>query len=184
MTPSAIFYPLYGTRERLFAIAHENNFIPNYHTVPTQVWQRCQLLYLCSPNNPTGVVLDLKTLMELIELAQRFDFVIAADECYSEIYFNEDNPPLSLLQAAIQAGLNDFRHCLVFHSLSKRSNVPRLRSGFVAGDSHIIQQFLCYRTYHDCAMSPLVQTTSIAAWGDEQHVIENCQIYQENLLPC
>lgn len=134
---------------------------------------------ICSPNNPTDAVLNLKTLTDLIELAQRFDFIIAADECYSEIYFNEDDSPPSLLQAAIQASLNDFRRCLAFHSLSKRSNVPGLRSGFVAGDANIIQQFLRYRTYHGCAMSPIVQAASIVAWSDEQHVIEKRQIYKE-----
>jgi N-succinyldiaminopimelate aminotransferase len=157
----------------------ENNFLLDYHAVPEQVWQHCQLLYLCSPSNPTGAVLDLKMLTELIELAQRFNFIIASDECYSEIYLNAHTPPPGLLQAAIDAGLDDFRHCLVFHSLSKRSNVPGLRSGFVAGDAHIIKQFLRYRTYHGCAMSPVVQAASIAAWSDEHHVVENRQIYRE-----
>jgi N-succinyldiaminopimelate aminotransferase len=157
----------------------ENNFTPNYQAVPKQVWQRCQLLYLCSPGNPTGAIQDLETLTELIELAQHYDFIIISDECYSEIYFDEHASPPSLLQAAILAGLNDFRRCLVFHSLSKRSNVPGLRSGFVAGDARIINQFLCYRTYHGCAMPPATQAASIAAWSDERHVVENRQIYRE-----
>lgn len=157
----------------------KNGFAPDYEAVPEQVWQRCQILYLCSPGNPTGAVLDLETLAHLIELAQRFDFIIAADECYSEIYFDEHAPPPGLLQAAIHAGLDDFRHCLVFHSLSKRSNVPGLRSGFVAGDAQIIKQFLRYRTYHGCAMPPAAQAASIAAWSDEYHVVENRKIYRE-----
>ncbi|QBQ55009.1 succinyldiaminopimelate transaminase [Nitrosococcus wardiae] len=157
----------------------ENHFVPDYRAVPQQVWQRCQLLYLCSPGNPTGAVLDLDTLTELIELSQRFDFIIAADECYSEIYFDESAPPPGLLQAAAQSGLNDFHRCLVFHSLSKRSNAPGLRSGFVAGDSQLIKQFLRYRTYHGCAMPPPTQAASIAAWNDEHHVIENRRRYRE-----
>lgn len=157
----------------------ENHFIPDYRAVPQQVWQRCQLLYLCSPGNPTGAILDLETLTELIELAQRFDFIIAADECYSEIYFDENAPPPGLLQAAAQSGLNDFHRCLVFHSLSKRSNAPGLRSGFVAGDSQLIGQFLRYRTYHGCAMSPPTQAASIAAWNNEHHVVENRHRYRE-----
>ncbi|ADE15835.1 aminotransferase class I and II [Nitrosococcus halophilus Nc 4] len=157
----------------------ENHFIPDYRAVPQQVWQRCQLLYLCSPGNPTGAILDLETLTELIELAQRFDFIIAADECYSEIYFDENALPPGLLQAAAQSGLNDFHRCLVFHSLSKRSNAPGLRSGFVAGDSQLIGQFLRYRTYHGCAMPPPTQAASIAAWNDEHHVVENRHRYRE-----
>ncbi|ADJ27907.1 succinyldiaminopimelate transaminase [Nitrosococcus watsonii] len=157
----------------------DNYFIPDYRAIPKQVWQRCQLLYLCSPGNPTGAVLDLETLAALIELAQRFDFIIAADECYSEIYLDESDPPPGLLQAAIHTGLDDFRRCLVFHSLSKRSNGPGLRSGFVAGDAHLIEQFLRYRTYHGCAMPPATQAASIAAWNDERHVIENRHRYRE-----
>lgn len=155
-----------------------NHFLPDFHAVPKRVWQRCQLLYLCSPNNPTGTVLGLETLAELIELAHRFDFIIAADECYSEIYFNEETPPPGLLQAAHRIGLSDFRRCLVFHSLSKRSNAPGLRSGFVAGDSSLIDRFLRYRTYHGCAMPPVTQATSIAAWSDERHVVENRRRYR------
>lgn len=156
-----------------------NHFLPDFHAVPEQVWQRCQLLYLCSPGNPAGAVLDLETLAELIELAHRFDFIIASDECYSEIYFDESAPPPGLLQAAIHLGLNDFRRCLVFHSLSKRSNAPGLRSGFVAGDADLIGLFLRYRTYHGCAMPLPTQAASIAAWKDERHVIENRQRYRE-----
>jgi N-succinyldiaminopimelate aminotransferase len=157
----------------------KNDFLPDFHSIPKPVWQRCQLLYLCSPGNPTGAVLDMDMLVELIELAQRFDFIIAADECYSEIYADENSPPPSLLQAAASTGLSDFRQCLVFHSLSKRSNVPGLRSGFVAGDDRLIERFLRYRTYHGCAMPPATQAASIAAWSDERHVVENRQRYRE-----
>jgi N-succinyldiaminopimelate aminotransferase len=157
----------------------ENGFLPEFSTIPKAIWQRCQLLYLCSPGNPTGAVLDIDTLAGLIELAQRFDFIIAADECYSEIYGDENSPPPSLLQAAAHGGFSDFRRCLVFHSLSKRSNVPGLRSGFVAGDASLIECFLRYRTYHGCAMPPSTQAASIAAWNDERHVVKNRQHYRE-----
>lgn len=180
------FYQIYegaallaGAKPYYVNCTAENHFVPDYRAVPKQVWQRCQLLYLCSPGNPTGAVLTLETLVELIELAQRFDFIIAADECYSEIYLDERAPPPGLLQAAAWAGLHDFRRCLVFHSLSKRSNAPGLRSGFVAGDAHLIEHFLRYRTYHGCAMPPPTQAASIAAWSDEHHVVENRHHYRE-----
>ncbi len=157
----------------------ENNFLPDFSTVPDAVWQRCQLVYLCSPSNPTGAVVDLASLQRLIQLADEHDFIIASDECYSEIYFDEHNPPAGALQAAAEMGRRDFRRCVVFHSLSKRSNVPGLRSGFVAGDAEIIEKFLLYRTYHGSAMPPSTQAASIKAWGDEQHVIENRCLYQQ-----
>ncbi len=157
----------------------ENGFLPDFSAVPAAVWQRCQLLYLCSPGNPTGAVADLATLQRLIKLADEHDFIIASDECYSEIHFDEQNPPPGLLQAAAAMGRNDFRRCVVFHSLSKRSNVPGLRSGFVAGDATILEQFLLYRTYHGSAMPPHTQAASIRAWGDEQHVIDNRQLYRQ-----
>ena len=156
----------------------ENGFVPDFDAVPDAVWARCQLLYLCSPGNPTGAVLDLDTLHKVMELAERHDFIIAADECYSEIYFDEDRPPVGLLQAAAAAGNSDFRRCVVFHSLSKRSNLPGLRSGFVAGDAEVLARFLRYRTYHGCAMPPHHQAASIAAWGDEAHVVENRRHYR------
>ncbi|MCG6936462.1 MAG: succinyldiaminopimelate transaminase [Proteobacteria bacterium] len=156
----------------------DNHFIPDFDAVPAAEWQRCQLLYLCSPGNPTGAVIDTPTLQRLIELAERHDFIIAADECYSEIYFDEQHPPTGLLQAAAAAGHDDYRRCVVFHSLSKRSNLPGLRSGFVAGDASIMQQFLKYRTYHGCAMPLHHQAASIAAWNDEQHVIANRDQYR------
>jgi N-succinyldiaminopimelate aminotransferase len=157
----------------------ENNFIPDFNAVSSEVWQRCQLLYICSPGNPTGAVIDQNTLIQLIELAHLHDFVIAADECYSEIYNEEEAAPVGLLQAAYQAGYTDLSRCVVFHSLSKRSNAPGLRSGFVAGDAGILKQFLRYRTYHGCSMPPATQAASIVAWGDEAHVKHNRELYQE-----
>ncbi len=147
--------------------------LPNFDAVPEAVWRRCQLLYVCSPDNPTGAVAGLEVWKALIARAQRYDFVIAADECYAEIYPHEERPPPGLLQAAAALGNDTYEHCLVFHSLSKRSNVPGLRSGFVAGDAALIRNFLGYRTYHGCAMSPVVQAASAAAWGDEAHVVDN-----------
>ncbi|HID49844.1 MAG TPA: succinyldiaminopimelate transaminase, partial [Chromatiales bacterium] len=141
----------------------EHDFLPDFDAVTPAEWQRCQLLYLCSPGNPTGAVIDLPTLQQLIALAQEHDFLIAADECYSEIYFDEQQPPVGLLQAAAAAGHSDYRRCVVFHSLSKRSNLPGLRSGFVAGDAAVLQRFLKYRTYHGCAMPLHHQAASIAA---------------------
>jgi N-succinyldiaminopimelate aminotransferase len=155
------------------------NFIPDFDAVDPRTWQRCQLLYVCSPGNPTGAVLDSATLERVITLAQQHDFVIAADECYSEIYFDEGAPPVGLLQAAAAMGLTDFRRCVVFHSLSKRSNVPGMRSGFVAGDAKLIESFFRYRTYHGCAMPLQHQHASIAAWRDEGHVVENRGLYRE-----
>ena len=157
----------------------ENGFIPDFDAVDDATWSRCQLLYICSPGNPSGAVIDIPTLQKLILLAQKHDFIIAADECYSEIYFDEQNPPAGLLQAAQEAGHTDFKRCVVFHSLSKRSNLPGLRSGFVAGDADVLQQFFKYRTYHGCAMSPPYQLASTAAWKDEAHVKENRQLYTQ-----
>ncbi len=157
----------------------DNGFIPDFDSVSKDTWQRCQLLYICSPGNPTGAVIDEATLQRLIELAHQYDFVIAADECYSEIYHDEDQPPVGLLQAAYTGGYNDMSRCVVFHSLSKRSNAPGLRSGFVAGDAAILKQFLRYRTYHGCSMPPATQAASISAWNDEAHVAHNRELYRE-----
>jgi N-succinyldiaminopimelate aminotransferase len=154
-------------------------FLPEFDAVPDAVWSRCQLLYLCSPGNPAGAVQDIPTLQSLLELADRHDFVIASDECYSEIYPDEDSPPPGLLQAAAAMGRDDFHRCLVFHSLSKRSNAPGLRSGFVAGEARLIETFLRYRTYHGCAMPPATQAASLRAWRDETHVIHNRALYRE-----
>ena len=154
------------------------NFAVNWDTVPEAVWERTQLLFVCSPGNPTGAVMPLAEWQKLFALSDRYGFVIASDECYSEIYFR-DVPPLGGLQAAQQLGRHDFKNLMAFTSLSKRSNVPGLRSGFVAGDAALIKSFLLYRTYHGSAMSPIVQAASIAAWGDEEHVVENRALYRE-----
>lgn len=153
------------------------NFAQDWDSVPDSVWSRTQLLYVCSPGNPTGAVMPLSEWQKLFELSDRFGFVIASDECYSEIYFR-DEPPLGGLQAAAALGRTDFKNLLILTSLSKRSNVPGMRSGFVAGDAKIVQQFLLYRTYHGSAMSPVVQTASIAAWDDEIHVEDNRAQYR------
>ena len=154
------------------------NFAVDWDSVPEAVWQRTQLLFVCSPGNPTGTVMPLAEWEKLFALSDRHGFVIASDECYSEIYFR-DEPPLGGLEAAAKLGRSDFRRLLSFTSLSKRSNVPGLRSGFVAGDAALVQSFLLYRTYHGSAMGPAVQNASIAAWGDETHVEENRALYRE-----
>jgi len=154
-----------------------DNFGLNPDQLPKQVWERAQLIYVCSPGNPTGRVLGLKEWKELFDLADQYNLVIAADECYSEIYF--DTPPMGALQAAKELGRSDFRNLVSFFSLSKRSNVPGMRSGFVAGDARILEKFTLYRTYHGCAMNPAVQAASIAAWQDEAHVAENRRMYAE-----
>jgi len=153
------------------------NFAQNWDSVPEQVWARTQLLFVCSPGNPTGAVMPLNEWKKLFDLSDRHGFVIASDECYSEIYFR-DEPPLGGMEAAAKLGRSDFKNLVSFTSLSKRSNVPGMRSGFVAGDAAIMKQFLLYRTYHGCAMSPVVQAASIAAWRDEQHVIDNRALYR------
>lgn len=157
----------------------ENGFLPDIDTVPDSVWQRCQLLYLCSPGNPTGAVIGRDMHDKLLELAERHDFIIASDECYSEIYQNENQPPQGLLQSAYHAGNSALKRCVVFQSLSKRSNAPGLRSGFVAGDTELLGDFYQYRTYHGCAMPLPTQHASIAAWQDEAHVRQNRQLYRE-----
>lgn len=152
---------------------------PDFAAVPASVWERCQLLYLCSPGNPAGAVLSIDDFRTLIALADQYDFVIASDECYSEIYFDEVNPPPGILEACAAMGRHDYARCVAFHSLSKRSNLPGLRSGFVAGDARVLAKFLQYRTYHGCAMSVAVQQASIAAWNDEAHVLANRDLYRE-----
>lgn len=156
----------------------ENDFAMDFDSVPESVLQRTQLVYLCSPGNPSGKIMTLEQWKHVFELSDRYGFVIAADECYSEIYFDETNPPLGALQAAHKLG-RDYTRLVIFSSLSKRSNVPGMRSGFVAGDAKILERFLLYRTYHGCAMSPAVQAASIAAWNDEAHVVENRRLYDE-----
>ena len=154
------------------------NFAQDWDSVPDSVWARCQLLFVCSPGNPAGAVMPLAEWKKLFDLSERFGFVIASDECYSEIYFR-DEPPLGGLQAAAKCGRADFKNLLSFTSLSKRSNVPGMRSGFCAGDAQWIARFLLYRTYHGSAMSPVVQSASIAAWDDEVHVQENRALYRQ-----
>ncbi|MCW8128473.1 succinyldiaminopimelate transaminase [Microbulbifer halophilus] len=157
----------------------DTGFKPDFASVPDSVWRDCELLYLCTPGNPTGALLETEDLKALIALADRHDFTIASDECYSELYFDEQKPPPGLLQACEELGRGDYRRCVVFHSLSKRSNLPGLRSGFVAGDARILEKFLLYRTYHGCAMPVPSQFASIAAWQDEQHVRHNRALYRD-----
>ncbi len=156
----------------------EDHFALNFAQLPVAVWQRTQLVYVCSPGNPNGRVMPLAEWKTLFEMSDHYDFVIAADECYSEIYFGEEKP-LGALQAAQQLGRGNYKNLVVFSSLSKRSNVPGLRSGFVAGDASLLEIFALYRTYHGCAMNPAIQTASIAAWNDEPHVAENRRLYTE-----
>jgi len=180
------FYQIYeggallsGAEPYYLNTTKQTDYLPAFDSVPVSVWQRCQLIYVCSPNNPTGSVLPFEQLSRLLELADRYDFVIASDECYSEIYQDDNHPPMGLLQVAHQTGNTDYQHCLVFNSLSKRSSLPGLRSGFVAGNAEIIRQFYRYRTYHGCAMPLPLQYASIAAWQDEDHVLNNRNRYQQ-----
>ncbi|MFT6790951.1 MAG: N-succinyldiaminopimelate aminotransferase [Cellvibrionaceae bacterium] len=180
------FYQIYegaallaGAEPKYLCCREDEAYQPDFDSVSQEEWRRCQLIYLCSPNNPTGSTLSLETYQTLIQLADRYDFTIASDECYSEIYPDDHCPPPGLLEVCRRLGRDDFKRCVVFHSLSKRSNLPGLRSGFVAGDKEIIQAFLRYRTYHGCAMSVPVQLASAAAWGDEDHVRQNRLLYRE-----
>jgi len=178
------FYQIYegaallaGATPHFFNTLPEDNFALNFDQLSEETWQRTQLIYVCSPGNPNGHVMPLSEWKTLFEMSDRYGFVIAADECYSEIYF--DTPPLGALQAAQQLGRSDYRNLVIFSSLSKRSNVPGLRSGFVAGDARVLEKFTLYRTYHGCAMNPAVQAASAAAWQDEAHVAENRRLYAE-----
>jgi len=179
------FYQIYegaaflaGAQPYFLNTLPESGHAMDFGSVPESILQRTQLVYLCSPGNPSGKVMGLEQWKEVFELSDRYGFTIAADECYSEIYFDEATPPLGALQAAHKLG-RDYTRLVIFSSLSKRSNVPGMRSGFVAGDAKILEKFLLYRTYHGCAMSPAVQAASIAAWNDEAHVIENRRLYDE-----
>jgi len=180
------FYQIYegaailaGAEPFFYNTTADTQYLPDFEAIDDATWQRCQLIYICTPGNPTGAVISKQQMQWLINKADEFDFIIASDECYSEIYFDDNNAPCGLLEAAAEMGNTDYKHCVVFHSLSKRSNLPGLRSGFVAGDADIMQAFLKYRTYHGCAMSGHHQQASICAWDDEQHVIESRAIYQE-----
>jgi N-succinyldiaminopimelate aminotransferase len=179
------FYQIYegaallaGAKPYFLNTLPEHGLAADYGSVPADLWDDTHLLYVCSPGNPTGKVMALEEWKTVFDLADRHGFVIAADECYSEIYFEEGQPPLGALTAARLLG-RDLKNLVVFNSLSKRSNVPGLRSGFVAGDADLIKGFLLYRTYHGCAMSPTVQAASAAAWRDEAHVVENRRQYRE-----
>ncbi len=179
------FYQIYegaallaGAEPYFINTLSENAYAMDFTEVPVAILNRTQLVYVCSPGNPSGKVMSLDEWKTLFDLSEQYGFIIAADECYSEIYFDEKNPPIGALQAANELG-RDYSRLVVFGSLSKRSNVPGMRSGFVAGDAGIIEKFLLYRTYHGCAMNPAAQEASIAAWADEAHVIENRRLYTE-----
>lgn len=179
------FYQIYegaallaGAEPYFLNTTEDTALLPDFDSVAETVWQRCQLLYICTPGNPTGAVISLPILQKLINLADQYNFIIASDECYSEIYCDESRPPSGLLQAAAAMGNDAYNRCIVFHSLSKRSNLPGMRSGFVAGDANIIQAFFQYRTYHGSAMPPYTQAASIKAWDDEEHVTSNRLAYQ------
>ena len=178
------FYQIYegaailsGATPYFYNTVKENNYLPDFDAIDESIWQDCQIIYICTPGNPTGSVISKQQLIKLIKLSQQYDFIIVSDECYSEIYFDENNPPAGLLEAAEACGNTDFTNCMVFHSLSKRSNLPGMRSGFVAGNAELIKYYLLYRTYHGSAMPPVHQIASIEAWNDEDHVIHNRALY-------
>lgn len=179
------FYQIYegaallsGAEPWFYNLAEDNGFLPDFSEVPADVWRRARIIYICSPGNPTGAVIPMSDLQALIRLADEYDFIIAADECYSELYFDEQNPPPGLLQACAAMNRTGYERCVVFHSLSKRSNLPGLRSGFVAGDADLMAQFLKYRTYHGCAMAHYIQKASVVAWRDESHAVANRALYR------
>jgi len=180
------FYQIYegaaflsGATPCFYNTVKANNYLPDFDAIDEDSWRRCRIIYVCTPGNPTGSVIAKEQLCKLIELSLKYDFIIASDECYSEIYFDENQPPAGLLEAAEHCGNKDFNNCIVFHSLSKRSNLPGMRSGFIAGDAALIKSFLLYRTYHGCAMPPIHQIASIEAWNDESHVKQNRALYIE-----
>lgn len=179
------FYQIYegaallaGAKPFYYSTPAETGYAPDFAGISNDIWRDCQLIYVCSPGNPTGHVVQAETFRLLLEKAAEFGFIIVSDECYSEIYFDESAPPPGLLQVAYESGVTDFHHCVVFNSLSKRSNLPGLRSGFVAGDAGVLKTYLHYRTYHGCAMSETTQHASIAAWRDEAHVKQNRDHYR------
>jgi N-succinyldiaminopimelate aminotransferase len=180
------FYQIYegaallaGAKPYFINAVEENGYRADFAQVPEEIWHQVPLAYICSPGNPTGAVLNRDDLAGLIELAHKYNFIIASDECYSEIYFDEAKPPVGLLQVANELGIPDYKHCLVFHSLSKRSSLPGLRSGFVAGDGALLEQYHQYRTYQGCALPPPTQAASQAAWNDEAHVRSNRDFYRQ-----
>jgi N-succinyldiaminopimelate aminotransferase len=180
------FYQIYegaallaGAEPRYLDCTLDRGFLPDLDAVDAATWARCQVLFLCTPGNPTGAVMPEGYLRRALELSDRHGFMIASDECYSELYLDEDSPPPGLLQAAHRAGNTSFERCVVFHSLSKRSSVPGLRSGFVAGDSRFMSRYRLYRTYHGCAVPLHTQLASLPAWNDESHVVDNRRLYRE-----
>ncbi|HKZ74351.1 MAG TPA: succinyldiaminopimelate transaminase [Steroidobacteraceae bacterium] len=180
------FYQIYegaallaGAQPYFLNTTAATRYLPDLDAVPAEIWRRCGLLFLCTPGNPTGAVMSRQYLEQALALAETYDFVIASDECYTELYLDEQAPPPSLLQAALATGCDRMQRCAVFHSLSKRSSVPGLRSGFVAGDPEILERFRLYRTYHGCAMPVPTQAASIAAWSDDAHAAANRALYRE-----
>ncbi|HEX7416608.1 MAG TPA: succinyldiaminopimelate transaminase, partial [Steroidobacteraceae bacterium] len=180
------FYQIYegaallaGTQPHYLDTTPATRYLPNLEAVAPDIWRRCQVLFLCSPGNPTGAVLSRAYLEEALALAERYDFLIAADECYADLYLDERVPPPGLLEAAYASGRRSFERCIVFHSLSKRSSVPGLRSGFVAGDPRLLARFLLYRTYQGGAMPVPTQLASIAAWSEDAHAAQNRGLYRE-----
>ena len=180
------FYQIYegaallaGAEPYYLNTTEASGYLPDFDSVPEAIWQRCQLLFICSPGNPTGSVADYASHQKLMALAEQYDFIIASDECYTELYDDENQPPQGLLQSAYAHGNSHFKRCVIFQSLSKRSNAPGLRSGFVAGDAEVLTQYFKYRTYHGCPMPVPTQHASIAAWQDESHVQENRQLYRD-----
>ncbi len=179
------FYQIYegavllaGAEPYFLNTVAESGYRMDFGSVPDAVWARTRMVFVCSPGNPTGAVMAPAQYRRLIELAHRHDFLIVSDECYSEIYFDEQHPPAGILQIAHDMGVRDYRHCLAFQSLSKRSNLPGLRSGIVAGDGEVLKCYLEYRTYHGCSVSSLAQAASIRAWSDEEHVQANRDLYR------
>ncbi len=180
------FYQIYegaailsGAEPYYLNTTNDTDYLPDLDSVPEEIWQRCQLIFICSPGNPSGAVISEENHQKLIVLAEKYDFIIASDECYTEIYDDENHPPQGLLQTAYAMGNTAYKYCVIFHSLSKRSNAPGLRSGFVAGNAEILEKYLQYRTYQGCALPLTTQYASIAAWKDENHVRENRDLYRK-----
>lgn len=180
------FYQIYegaallaGAEVGFYNTTAETAYLPDFDAISDADWQRCQLIYICSPGNPSGATLDKAALRKLIALSDQYHFVIASDECYSEIYLDENDKPAGLLEVCADMGRDDFKNCVVFHSLSKRSNLPGLRSGFVAGDAEVMAAYFKYRTYHGANLPPSTQAASIKAWDDEAHVVQNRGFYRE-----
>ncbi|MDD2760430.1 MAG: succinyldiaminopimelate transaminase [Methylomonas sp.] len=180
------FYQIYegaallaGAEPYYLNTLESGGYLPDFDSVPESIWQRCQLIFICSPGNPTGTVMSEADHLKLLALAEKYDFVIASDECYTELYGDESNPPQGLLQSAWHSGNEAFKRSVIFQSLSKRSNAPGLRSGFVAGDAEVLKHYFKYRTYHGCPMPVPTQHASIVAWNDEAHVEHNRQLYRD-----